>query len=192
VLHKLLMMMVGLSCAAALAGCGGATDAFAPETKLFSRSLDVFSSKDWGRPPAAAEISLTQKVTPDDFIDANGACGAAAQPAPEPAVGTVAGDLGTTSTTRASTAPPHVTGGIGLGMTECQVVQRAGQPTEINIGAAEGNERKVVLTYTAGKSWPGIYTFLGGRLREVEAVAMPEPVKPVKKKTTKPKTAARS
>jgi hypothetical protein len=152
--------------------------------------MDVFSTKDWGRPPTAAEISLTPKVTPDDFVDANGACGAAAQPAPEAAVGTVAGDLGTTSATRASTPSP-ATGGIGLGMTECQVVQRAGQPTEINIGA-DGNDRKVVLTYLAGKPWPGIYTFVSGRLKDVEAVAMPEPVKPVKKKTTKPKTAVRS
>ena len=188
-LQKLFLISAGVFCAAALAGCGAASDAFAPETKFFSK-MDVFSTKDWGRPPSAAEISLTPKVTPDDFVDANGACGAAAQPAPEAAVGTVAGDLGTTSATRASPPPPAV-GGIGLGMTECQVVQRAGQPNTTNIGA-ENNARKVVLTYTGG-NWPGIYTFVEGRLKVVDQVAVPEqPKSATKKRPAKPKTATRS
>jgi hypothetical protein len=87
-------------------------------------------------------------------------------------------------------------GGIALGMTECDVVRRAGLPGNINIGAGDKGERKVVLTYLAG-TWPGIYTFDAGRLKVVDRAPVPEtPVKPAKKqkqkaKTAKPKTATR-
>ena len=53
---------------------------------------------------------------------------------------------------------PVVAGGIALGMTECQTVQRAGTPSNVAISAGEKGERKVVLTYLSGP-WPGIYTF---------------------------------
>ena len=89
---------------------------------------------------------------------------------------------------------PQVMGGIALGMTECQAVQRAGLPGNVAINAGEKGERKVVLTYLTGV-WPGIYHFSDGRLREiVRAPAPVGPVKPVKKqkakKPVKPKTAA--
>jgi hypothetical protein len=184
-LRNLILAPIALCAAAALAGCGASSDIFSSDTKVFSRSVDFFSTKDWGRAPTAAEISLTRTVTPDDYVDASGACSAAAAPAPEPAVAE------STAATPASNLPPRVVGGVGLGMTECQVVHRAGQPSQINIGA-EGTDRKAVLTYDAKSTWPGIYTFVGGRLTEIEAVAMPEPVKPAKKRpASKPKTAAR-
>lgn len=185
-----LILTAGVLCAAAtLGGCGAGSAVFSSDTKFFS-NVDVFSTKDWGRAPTAAEISLTRKVTPDDYVDANGACAAAAPPATDAAVGSVAGDLASASTP-ASGAPPHIAGGVGLGMTECQVVQRAGTPGQITIGA-DGTDRKVVMTYPVGTTWPGIYTFLAGRLTDIEAVAAPEPAKPAKKRATaKPKTAAR-
>lgn len=75
-----------------------------------------------------------------------------------------------------------VVGGISLGMTECQAVRRAGQPTQVNIGAADGGERKVVLSYLSGP-WPGIYTFQSGRLKVIDAApAPPKPAKPERKK----------
>ncbi len=85
-----------------------------------------------------------------------------------------------------------VAGGIALGMTECQAVQRAGSPNNVAIGAGERGERKVVLTYLSGL-WPGIYTFNDGRLKSIERA--PEPPKPAKappkkKKPVKPKTAS--
>ena len=58
-------------------------------------------------------------------------------------------------------------GGIALGMTECDVVRRAGPPGNVNIGAGDRGERKVVLTYLSG-TWPGIYTFADGRLKVVD------------------------
>ncbi len=63
----------------------------------------------------------------------------------------------------------NVMGGIALGMTECQTVRRAGQPSQVAIGTADKGERKVVLTYLAGPL-PGVYTFQSGRLKVVDAV----------------------
>jgi hypothetical protein len=80
----------------------------------------------------------------------------------------------------------QVMGGIALGMTECQAVRRAGQPSQVAIGTAAKGERKVVLTYLAGP-WPGIYIFQSGRLKVVDAVPVqPKPVKPKKKKPRAP------
>ncbi len=63
----------------------------------------------------------------------------------------------------------RVMGGIALAMTECQTVRRAGQPSQVTIGATDKGARKVVLTYLSG-AWPGIYTFDSGRLKVVDAV----------------------
>jgi hypothetical protein len=88
-----------------------------------------------------------------------------------------------------SAAP--VLGGIALGMTECQAVRRAGRPTQVAIGSADG-ERKTVVTYLSGP-WPGIYTFVAGRLKVVDAApAPPKPTKPQKKKRRAPAHTAAS
>jgi len=83
-------------------------------------------------------------------------------------------------------------GGIALGMTECEAVRRAGQASNVNIGAGDKGARKVVLTYLSGP-WPGIYTFASGRLQEIDAAPVqPKPAKPALKKKPKrapPKTA---
>jgi hypothetical protein len=77
-------------------------------------------------------------------------------------------------------------GGIALGMTECQVVRRAGHPDQVTIGGGEHGARKVVVAYAAGP-WPGVYTFLGGRLKVVDALPeQPKPAKPIKKKRRAP------
>jgi hypothetical protein len=88
--------------------------------------------------------------------------------------------------------PPPVAGGIALGMTECQAVQRAGTPNDVAISADQKGERKVVITYLSGP-WPGIYTFAGGRLSVVERA--PDQPKPAESKKTPnnktpPKTAS--
>jgi len=164
-------------------------------------------------------------VAAEDLVAADGRCGAPAvaqmPPAPEAAatpptppadrpVGSVAGDLAdapmppaTPVAANANAVPrdqqgggPVATGGIALGMTECEVVRRAGLPGNVNIGAGGKGERKVVLTYLSG-TWPGIYTFDAGRLKVVDRAPVPEtPVKPPSKnkkakKPAKPKTATR-
>ena len=142
---------------------------------------------------------------------------AAASPAPAAApappadrpVGSMAGDLARApmpAATPASVSPdpglpsqpggPQIMGGIALGMSECDVVRRAGLPGNVNISAGDRGERKVVLTYLTG-TWPGIYTFDAGRLKVVDRAPVPEtPVKPAvktkkAKKPVKPKTATR-
>jgi hypothetical protein len=74
-------------------------------------------------------------------------------------------------------------GGVALGMTECQVVRRAGTPNNISVGDQTG-VRRVVLSYLGG-NWPGIYRFQSGRLKEVDAV--PQAEQPVAKTKTKTK-----
>lgn len=175
---------------ATLAGCS--SNLFTDDNKI--QPMKFFERRDWAATGAPAEADFNSgPVTPEDLVDANGGCAAiavASAPPPAPPAGAIpASEAGA----QGIPAAPPVLGGIALGMTECQVVQRAGQPGNIQISADAGNERATVLTYMSG-NWPGIYRFGGGRLREVERVAMPEPpkpVKPVKKKKAAPKTAAR-
>ena len=126
-------------------------------------------------------------------------------PPADRAVGSVAGDLAGSpmpAATSVSAGPgpglqrleptsgPLASGGIALGMTECQTVQRAGAPSNVAISAGEKGERKVVLTYLSGP-WPGIYTFAGGRLNVVErAPEQPKPAKAAPQKTPKKKPSA--
>jgi hypothetical protein len=78
--------------------------------------------------------------------------------------------------------------GIALSMTECQVVSVAGYTNQIQIGANERGERTVVLTYMSGDR-PGIYHFRGGRLVNMERVAVVEqpkrPQRPAKQAKAK-------
>ena len=139
---------------------------------------------------------------------------AAEAPAASPSYGSVAGDLASARmpaglppapmpvavrpNDRLDTLQPGggggrpAIGGIALGMTECEAVRRAGQPSNVTVGAADKGARKVVLTYLSGP-WPGIYTFSSGRLQEIDAApAQPRPAKPAPKKNPKrapPKTA---
>lgn len=120
----------------------------------------------------------------------------AAPPADRP-VGSIAGDLAGApmaaappAAAQASAPPPdrlqldgasggsfmpRVMGGVALGMTECQVVRRAGSPNNVAItaGSADGKgARKVVMTYDGG-SWPGVYRFESGRLQVIEGLPSP-------------------
>ncbi len=192
----------------------------------FSKPVDVFAKPSWARPTGEdnnnVQLNPRGPVAPEELVSADGRCGAPAvaeaPPAPAAAptppadrqVGGMAGDLANAPMPAAAPAAanpnavpqdqqggPTVAGGIALGMTECDVVRRAGVPGNVNIGAGDKGERKVVLTYLAG-TWPGIYTFDAGRLKVVDRAPVPEtPVKPAKKqkqkakKTAKPKTATR-
>jgi len=75
--------------------------------------------------------------------------------------------------------------GISLRMSECDVVQRAGPPQNIDISAAPNGERMTVMTY--GGDHAGIYRFTAGRLVRIERGAEQpvEPERPAKKKSPK-------
>ena len=193
----------------ALAACKNSAQVFEDKNEggFFSKPLDMFSRPSWGSvsPDDKSPLTPSGPVAPEELVAADGRCNVAvpplaeapAQPAPTDNVGTVAGDLGTQpAPTQASATPndagpppgaPTVMGGVALGMTECDVVRRAGTPANVNLTAGNKGERRVVLTYLTG-SWPGIYTFDSGRLKIVDrAPQPPAPAKPVKtKKATKP------
>jgi hypothetical protein len=160
------------------------------EVNFFPNSGSLFKTQDWGssnQRVVAKDALPSGPVSPEDEVDAAGRCSVATTAQTEVAVGTVAGDLGT-ATAAAPAEQAVVPGGISLGMTECQVVSHAGQPGQVNIGADDRGDRKVVLTYVNGP-WPGIYTFAAGRLKVVDRVAVPEQPKPAKKKARGAKTA---
>jgi len=78
-------------------------------------------------------------------------------------------------------------------MSECDVVQRLGQPNNVNLGQNPNGSRGAVLTYSAG-SRPGVYRFDGGKLTEMDRVEQPpmqaEEKAPPKRKVAKKKPAA--
>ena len=186
----------------------------------FAKPVNMLAKPDWARPTTnSVNLGPQGPVAPEDMVSADGRCAtptaalaqatepAPAQP-PAPAdrpVGSVAGDLAGApmpAATKASADPglqrlepatsgPVVSGGIALGMTECQTAQRAGAPNNVAISAGDRGERKVMLTYLSGP-WPGIYTFNDGRLKVIErAPEQPKPAKAApKKKPAKPKTAS--
>jgi hypothetical protein len=61
---------------------------------------------------------------------------------------------------------------LALGMSECEVVYRAGQPSGVQIGRNPNGDRTAVLTYQSGPR-PGIYRFERGRLMEMDSVGPP-------------------
>jgi hypothetical protein len=201
------VLRIALVCAAALAvaGCKGSTAVFQDQNDggWFSKPVDVFAKPDWARPTGdarGADLGSQGPVGPDDLVGADGRCvlGAAetaqaAAPPPaaaaaNPGEGLQGGPQGSgPQGSGPQGSGPQVLGGIALGMTECQAVQRAGQPGNVNISGGDRGERTVELTYLSGP-WPGIYHFADGRLKVIDrAPAPPEPPKaPPKKKTKKP------
>jgi hypothetical protein len=206
---------IALVCAAALAasvaGCKNAAQVFESnnEGTWFSKPVDVFAKPDWANlrgDQRAPDLGPQGAVGPDNLVGADGRCmapeqaQAAAQPAPapeptaEPAFGSVAEANPNERLPSPEPGAPQVVGGIALGMSECDAVRRAGVPGNVNIGAGNRGERKVVLTYLTGP-WPGIYHFADGRLKIIERAPTPPappkaPPKKNSKKPVKPKTAA--
>jgi hypothetical protein len=140
----------------------------------------MFATPEWAK-ANQARASTSRVVTQNDLINPDGSCAFAASTdgvAPAP------GDAGEAL---AGQGPlPAIQGGVALGMTECQVLQRTGAPDTFNI-SAEGTERVATLTVMRG-SWPGLYRFRGGRLVSIERVEVPAATKPAR--AQRPKKAA--
>lgn len=165
-----------LAVTALLAACASQTDGQAPAASSTAKLSDVFATPDWAKFTGSSNKPLVQRaVTPNDLIGADGSCAAAQGQAT--ALAETDGSVPETNAEalQGQGALPQVSGGIGLAMTECEVVQRAGVPTQFEIGA-EGQERVTTITYTQGL-WPGLYRFRGGRLTSIERIAAPEPAK---------------
>ena len=120
-----------------------------PDATLF-RGTSVTSFRDKPLAP----------VTPQDLVEADGRCAFAAA---EPSADQAGGPGGV----------PATSGGIALEMTECEVVQRAGVAERVELGSDAG-ERVATLTYLGGPR-PGVYRFIGGRLKTMERGPEPPP-----------------
>jgi hypothetical protein len=142
---------------------------------------DVFATPEWAK-GNQARAQTTRVVTQNDLINPDGSCAFAA------ATDGVAPPSDPGEALTGQGPLPAVQGGVALGMTECEILQRTGAPDTFNI-AAEGTERITTLTVTRG-SWPGLYRFRGGRLVTIERVEVPpaprqaRPSRPKKASTT--------
>jgi hypothetical protein len=167
--------------AATLCGCAN-PEAFDANERWFAKSFD------WGGTNGGytfSELKETNEskrpITANDLVSANGACPPPSGPA-VPAPAPVAGQPGAIAPD--SAAPSLLGGGIALGMTECEVVWRAGAPASVQIGSNPSGGRSAVLTFNGGPR-PGVYHFEGGRLADMDRVDVPAVAPKVARRTGK-------
>jgi hypothetical protein len=172
---------VALTVALVLGGCTNVDT-----STWFSRPLNLFGGNLGYNYSQLDEAKLDRPITANDLVDANGACPRFAAAAPTQAA---------PGTPGANPAAPPDSGSllgsdIAIGMSECDVVARVGQPTAVNIGGNPDGSRNVVMTVKSGPR-PGVYRFESGRLSEMDRVEQPPPPppQPEKKKTAKKKPA---
>ena len=168
-----------LAMALALSGCADSTAGW------FSKPLNLAGNNLGYTYSQLGEARMDRPVTANDLVDANGACPNYAAPAtPLPATGSA--DAGSPAS---SDTASLLGAGVALGMSECDVVARLGQPTAVNLGSNPNGTRSAILTFKSGPR-PGLYRFNSGRLAEMDRVEVPPPPpQPEKKKTVKKKPA---
>ncbi len=162
--------------AVALSGCAN-PDVFDSNERWFSRSFDV-SGRSGGY--TYTELKDTgersRMVDASQLVSPTGAC----PPPPAqvaPAAPAAAGPGVMPNGAAPDAAATSLLGApVALGMTECQVVDRAGAPTAVQIGTNPNGDRTAQVTFDSGPR-PGIYHFERGRLMDMDrvAVAAPEP-----------------
>ena len=169
--------------ALAMAGVlGGCADLGWDSGTLFRKPIDVVGRSSGYTYSDLQESRQGRPVVDSDLVDANGSCPLSATP--PAAGGQAAGPAAPGSDASA------VGEGVGLGMTECEVVARAGPPNSVQLGRNPNGDRTAVLSYQSGPR-PGIYHFERGRLMQMDRVEVAEPPQAKKKpaKTKKPATA---
>ena len=127
------------------------------------------------------ETRQQRPITAADLVDAGGACPARPAPAqPQPATG----NQGAVPAASADATSAYGAG-IALGMSECDVVDRAGKPSSVELGRTPNGDRSAVMTFRSGPR-PGLYHFERGKLMEMDSVDVPPsppaPAQQVKKK----------
>ena len=160
----------GVLAALAMAGVlGGCADVGWDSGTLFRKPVDVAGRSAGYTYSDLQEARQSRPVSDSDLVDANGSCPAAAAPG---------GDASAASE------------GVGLGMTECEVVARAGSPNSVQLGRNPNGDRTAVISYQSGPR-PGIYHFERGRLTQMDRVEVaPPPPQQAKKKPAKTKKPA--
>jgi len=175
-----------LALAVALSGCANAD--LNSSQGWFSKPLDL-SGRSGGYTFSELQESRNERpITASDLVDGNGACAPLPAPAPAPSQ-SASGNPGASAPVSPD-APSLLGEGVALGMSECDVVYRAGQPTAVQLGKNPNGDRTAVLTFSGGPR-PGIYRFERGRLMEMDRVEEPPPAPQVKKKPAKPQQAAK-
>jgi hypothetical protein len=164
--------LAALAMAGMLGGCGG--DVGWDSGTLFRKPIDVAGRTSGYSYSDLGEASLTRPVNDADLVDANGSCAAAAAPPPAAGPGAPGSDA------------PGFNEGVGLGMTECQVVARAGPPNSVQLGRNPNGDRTAIISYQSGPR-PGIYHFERGRLMQMDRVEVAPPPPQAKKKPAKAK-----
>ena len=164
-----------LTMAVALGGCG---DVGWDTGTLFRKPIDVVGRNSGYTYSDLGESRQVRPVTDSDLVDANGGCPPSAPP-PQPAA--AAG-----GTPAPGGDASRLGEGVGLGMTECEVVARAGPPNSVQLGRNPNGDRTAVLSYQGGPR-PGIYHFERGRLMQMDRVEVAEPPPQAKKKPAKTK-----
>jgi hypothetical protein len=164
-----------LGIAVVLSGCAS-SDVDMSE-RWFSKPFDV-TGKNGGY--TFSELQETKQrqrpITARDLVNSNGTCAAPAPPAAANQAATAGAPPGAAS---------PLGGGIALGMSECDVVSRAGQPTAVQLGNNPNGDRTAVLTYNGGPR-PGVYRFERGELVQMDrATVQAPPPQPDKKKSAK-------
>lgn len=182
--------MVGaMAVAVALSGCG---DVDTNKDSWFAKPFQ-FVSRNGGY--SFSELQETKERTKvigaGYLVDSSGACPSPLAPAAQPAAPAQPGPAAAAGGNQAGapSAPDAnslLGGGVALGMSECDIVNRAGAPNSVQLSKNPNGDRTAVLTFNAGPR-PGIYHFERGALMEIEGVpAPPAPPKVAKKKPAKP------
>jgi hypothetical protein len=176
-----------LMLAVTLSGCGD-VNTFDSNERWFAKPFD-WSGANGGY--SFSELQETQKrqqpVTAASLVDANGGCPAPPS-APAPVAPPTTADAQGPGVMPVAPASDSLLGqGVALGMSECDVVYRAGAPSSVQIGAGPNGTRTAVLTFNSGPR-SGIYRFEGGRLMDMDGVQtaadapQPAPKKVARKK----------
>jgi len=158
--------VAALTMAIALGGCA---DIGWDSGSFFRKPIDVVGRNSGYTFSDLQESRQTRPVADSDLVDANGGCPAGAAPP-----GGAASGLGE---------------GVGLGMSECEVVARAGPPNSVQLGRNPNGDRTAVLSYQSGPR-PGVYHFERGRLMQMDRVEVAPPPQAAKKKPAKAKKPA--
>lgn len=175
-----------LAIALALGGCANVD--YENKDAWFSKPFEVVSRKGGYTFSELQESKeRTRPITADDLVAANGSC---PPPAAPPASATAAPSQPGNAPAATDTSA-LLGGGIALGMSECDVVFRAGAPNNVQIGKNPNGDRTAALTFNSGPR-PGIYHFEAGKLMEVERVqTAPAPAQTAKKKPASPKASSK-
>jgi hypothetical protein len=174
--------LAALISALTLFGCAN-PEVFDSNEHWFSRSFDwTGRNGGYGYSELREANEAKRPVTANDLVNANGACAPPAV-APLPGAAQPGGAMSPLSAT-----PSLLGEGVALGMTECEVVYRAGAPSSVQLGRNANGDRTAVLTFDGGPR-AGIYRFESGRLTDMDRTQAAESAPAPKTKVVKKKKA---